>query len=65
MPLFRVKVTFDRKNMVTGRLEKNSVRESEFSSTDVESAREGYLARVKRNEPTLVKVNKVDVRQII
>lgn len=61
MGMFRVTVTFDRKNPVTKKLEENSVREGTLEAKDARHAKTLYLKQFKKNEPTRRRIKSVEV----
>ena len=64
MKQYKVTVHFDRSNPKTKVLESNIVREGQFYAENKSKAKEQYLNQVHNNEPTLIKVRKVEVKEI-
>lgn len=62
MTIFRVTVTFDRKNPVTGKYEEDSIREGTLDAGDARKAKTAYLKQFKKNEPTRRRIKSVEVR---
>ena len=61
MGMFSVKITFDRKNPVTKRLEQDTVREGILEAKDAPAAKTQYLKQFKKNEPHRRRVKSVVV----
>ena len=61
MGMFKVKITFDRKNPVTKAMEYDSVREGMLEAQDARKAKTAYLKQFKKNEPTRRRIKSVEV----